>query len=84
MNNNAIDYREKLRNFIGGIDIEGSSGGDNLIIALCSYFERHYERPSNDEESDNGWGEWVEMMANNALDNIASSIESYILEKSRD
>jgi hypothetical protein len=66
--NERVDQR--LRSKIGGFLLEPDTndGGDTLAIALCSYFERHMNRPRPDPDTENGWGQWAEEKTNAALD----------------
>ena len=72
---------EKLRNRIGGLHIVG---GDNLSIALCTYFSSHLDRPENDEDTEHGWGEWVEQQCNKTLDDIADTLRQRLAEENRE
>ena len=64
-----IENLERLRSQLGHIAIEG---GDNLAIALCTYFTDRHDRPSDDEETERGWGEWVEKECDEVLTKIAA------------
>ena len=55
--------RQALFDLIAGTDAPSqSSYGDNVAVALCSYFENHLDRPENDEPAsdEHCWGPWVE------------------------
>lgn len=67
---------KQLRNKIGSFLIEPDSadGGDTLAIALCTYFDGHLGRPKDDPETENGWGEWVELKVNAALDGLTTEV----------
>ena len=67
---------EKERSILGNINIDGELCGDNLAIALCTYFSDHCMRPDDDKETENGWGVWVEEKTNNALDSIISGLSN--------
>lgn len=66
---------QNLRRVIGCFLLEGDGESDTLAVALCSYFERHRNRPKLDPETENGWGEWVEQKANKALDGLVARVE---------
>lgn len=69
--------KQELRHKIGFIDMEpAESVPDNLAIALCVYFEGHRNRPENDPETDNGWGQWAEDKADEVLDRIAGMVSA--------
>ena len=66
---------EELRVEIGGCLLEKHNGiQDNLAIALCSYFSSHMDRPEDDTETENGWGQWAEEKTNEAIELIAASV----------
>lgn len=66
--------KQRLRNTVGSCLLERDGFPDTLAIALCTYFEDHMERPKNDPETDNGWGEWVERKTNEALDLLTDEV----------
>jgi hypothetical protein len=68
--------RQRLRNLIGGIDMEpvGKMTSDNLAIALCTYFTDHMDRPEPDPDGEHGWGEWVVKMTDAALDRVTDQV----------
>jgi hypothetical protein len=72
--NQRVDQR--LRSKIGGFLLEPDTndGGDTLAIALCSYFERHMNRPRPDPDTENGWGQWAEEKTNAALDALTKAL----------
>lgn len=67
--------KQRLRNIIGGCDVEDGLWMDNLAIVLCTYFSDHMDRPDPDPESDDsGWGEWVTEKTNQALTRITEAV----------
>lgn len=67
------------RNKLGGIYIEKATWSDNLAIALASYFSGHLDRPDNDEDDPElGWGKWVLMKTDEALDLVLKEINENI------
>ena len=63
------------RNSLGSISIEDGLCVDNLAVVLCEYFTNHHDRPANDVETENGWGEWVEKKTYKALDLIINRLD---------
>jgi hypothetical protein len=64
---------EQSRNIIGCVEC----GGDNVAIALATYFESHPNRPEDDED-DEGWGAWVKEKANDTLDRVAEAYHAHL------
>lgn len=73
----------KMRNLIGGVEIEGQRPAtfaegcqfDNLAIMLCTYFDGHPDCPEEQEDDETGWKPWVIDRCNEMLDAIAAEIE---------
>ena len=66
---------KELRNKIGSIDIDEDGCGDNLAIALSSYFENLPECPTDDINDEVGWSQWAMDRTNGVLDKIADLLE---------
>jgi len=69
---------ERLRNIIAGEYLEDTGQGDNLAIALCSYFEGHLDAPEDDPQNEYGWGEWASGKYEAALTRIANAVQDHI------
>jgi hypothetical protein len=65
-----------VRGDFAGISTDEGFAADNLAVALCSYFSDSLIRPVNDEETENGWGAWVEAQTDKVLDAIAAKANS--------
>jgi len=65
---------KELANKLGSTLLENKGFSDNLAIALCAYFERHMDRPDDDPETENGWGEWVENKCDEFLEILAKEV----------
>lgn len=65
--------KTQLELTLGSVHIEGDPNSDNLAIALCTYFSDHQNRPKDDEDTERGWGEWVEEKVNLAIERIATA-----------
>lgn len=63
---------ERLRNIIGSIPIleDENEIGDNLSIALATYFENRTDCPDNDINDDVGWSQWAMDKTDEVLDRI--------------
>lgn len=67
-----------LANIIGGFDLEEGTLGDNLAIALVSYFEGHLDCPDDDPRTEYGWGEWASQKCDEAIELLAKQIIAHI------
>jgi len=69
---------QRIRNKLGSVLVEDPTLDfdeiDNLATVIAIYFELHVDRPDDDPETENGWGEWVERKTNEALDLIAKQL----------
>ena len=71
-----------LRNLLANVDAGTTDGGDNVAIALATYFDNHLHKPEgSDDEFDEelGWSNWVIQQVNATLDamvEVAISIKS--------
>ena len=66
--------KERRRNIIGGIYLEGDSCSDNLAVALMCYFEHHIENPFDGQVDDHGNSKWASEKVDEALNRIAETI----------
>ena len=64
----------KIGDALARVRMDETSNADNLAIALCTYFESHPDRPEDDEETDCGWGVWVEEMCDKAIERLAQAV----------
>jgi hypothetical protein len=78
----------KLRNRVGCLPaiafVPGvsDSTGDNLAIALATYFSDHPDRPKDDPPSEvsDSWGAWVIKKTDEALDRIVGEVVEAVAE----
>ena len=65
-----------LRNRAGNIPaLKEEPGGDNLGIALCTYFNSHPDQPEDDPIDDQvGWGDWVIEKTNDLIDRVIKTV----------
>lgn len=67
--------KHALRNRLGCLPATTTDlAGDNVAIALASYFEDHPNRPENDppHPDSEAWGTWVIEQTNDALDRLVA------------
>lgn len=69
----------QLRYIIGDIPAGNTLNyGENVAIALASYFSGHIDRPYDDPiDSETGWSEWCISQTNTTLDAIVTLIEEH-------
>jgi len=67
--------KQRLRNELGSFLVEDDGTPDTLAIVLCTYFSDHRERPKDDPDTENGWGQWVEYKTNDALEELANLVQ---------
>lgn len=65
-----MTLKDRLYREFGYLAMDESPTADNLGIALCQYFESHPDRPEDDEDTDSGWGQWVEDRACAIIDKL--------------
>jgi hypothetical protein len=74
--------KPELRNLIANLPAIAfkpgvtDSTGDNIAIALASYFEEHDDRPKDDPPSwqSDSWGTWTLEKVDDAIDRIIEAI----------
>lgn len=72
-------FEDKLNEIIGGCLIEESTMSDLLVTVLCTYFEKHIDRPVDDPQDDEeGWGKWAIAKTDNAIKFIAEDVANAI------
>ena len=50
---------DQIRTALAGFQMDEDGKGDNLAIAICTYFDSHPDRPGDDKDDDDGWSPWV-------------------------
>ena len=66
-----MTLHDRLKEEFARMPMSDSIGDDNLSIALATYFSDHLDRPENDEETETGWGQWVESRTDDILERLA-------------
>ena len=65
--------------------VEDGPMADNLIIAMCTYFEGHPERPVDDEpQGEECWGPWALAKANECIRRVATQAAAWMEQKDDD
>lgn len=73
--------RDRLRQVVATAMLEDRAS-DNLSIALATYFEKHMDRPTDDEDDPElGWSPWVMQKTEKALDLLTDDIEKLISDR---
>ena len=69
----------ELASHLGYLLMDGADvDSDTLGVALVEYFERHPDRPEDDEaDGDTGWGVWALDRARDVLVRLADSALSF-------
>jgi hypothetical protein len=73
-----------LRNLLGSVDAGTTHGGDNVAIALATYFDMHLHKPEGaDDEIDDevGWSNWVVEQVNATLDALVAVAVEELAER---
>ena len=77
---------DRLRSELGWFPMDADGKGDNLGIAIASYFERHEDRPDDDPDDPDctGWGVWVLDRAREFEMRLAAFVASKMEEARRE
>jgi hypothetical protein len=69
---------EALRRVLRGTVIEDwidrACRGDNLAVALCSYFSDHVDCPEDQSDDETGWKPWASDKEEEAATNLAEAV----------
>lgn len=81
----SVSDHGTLADCLGECILEDRAASDSLLLVLIDYFERHMDRPKQDDEDpETGWSLWAMNMAQDALSRIARFSEKEILTRQKD
>ena len=69
-----MDLKERIRQSVGGTDLEDHPNSDNVAIALCTYFESLPDCPDTEKEDETGWRTWAVNKTDEALARIVDAV----------